>query len=303
MASIWDKLVSYFHRGNTTTRLIMVTVGVFLLLRIVLGLVGLFHVDVKEWLEWLLVPVSMSETLSRPWTLFTYMFVHYNLMHLLMNMVWLYVFGLFFQRWFTTFQMITHYIMGGVAGALMFVVGNQLLEPSGTVASQAPLIGASASVMTLAMGVAVLRPNEPISLFLLGTIKLKYLALIMIGLDLLGLNPDREGVMLAHLGGALYGVSVGLTSRRGLSLTGWFERLVLRFSSRKRRPKMRVTYRRSQKETTFRTDDVDQAYRNRVKQEENQLDSILDKVKQSGYDSLSKEEKKHLFDMSNRTNR
>lgn len=66
---------------------------------------------------------------------------------------------------------------------------------------------------------------------------------------------------------------------------------------------MKVTYRRSQKETTHRTADVDQAYRDRIKKDENQLDSILDKVKQSGYDSLTKEEKKRLFDMSNRTSR
>jgi membrane associated rhomboid family serine protease len=303
MASIWDKLVSYFRRGNTTTRLIMVTVGVFLLVRIVLGLLVLFHVDSKGWLEWLLVPVGVPEVLSRPWTVFTYLFVHYNLMHLLMNMVWLYFFGLFFQRWFTSSQLVVHYIIGGVAGACLFVLGNQLVELSGSLPSQAPLIGASAAVMSLAMAVTVLRPNEPVSLFLFGTIRLKYLALIMIGLDLLGLSPERDGVMLAHLGGALYGIAVGLTSRRGINLTGWFERLVFRFSTRKRRPKMKVTYRRSQKETTHRTADGDQAYRDRVKQEENRLDSILDKVKQSGYDSLSKEEKKQLFDMSNRTSR
>jgi hypothetical protein len=234
---------------------------------------------------------------------FTYMFVHYNLMHLLMNMVWLYVFGLFFQRWYTSPQLVAHYILGGIAGALLFVLGNQLIVPSASALSQAPLIGASASVMSLGIAVAVLRPNEPVSLFLLGTIRLKYLALIMIGLDLLGLNPESEGVMLAHLGGALYGVTVGLTTRRGINLTAWCERLVSRFSSRKRKPKMKVTYKRSKKETTNRTFDVDQAYRNRKKQEEIQLDTILDKVKQSGYDSLSKEEKKILFDMSNRTNR
>ena len=100
----------------------------------------------------------------------------------------------------------------------MFLLGNQFLAPSGSALSQAPLIGASASVMSLGMAVAVFRPNEPVSLFLLGTIRLKYLALIMVGLDLLGFNPESEGVMLAHLGGALYGLSVGLTSRRGMNL-------------------------------------------------------------------------------------
>lgn len=303
MASIWDKLVSYYRRGNTTTRLIMVTVSVFLLVRLVLGVLGLFHIDVQRSMEWLLVPVRLSEIISRPWTLVTYLFVHYNLMHLLMNMVWLYFFGLFFQRWYTSSQLLAHYILGGVAGALLFIVGNQLFASSGSSLSQAPLIGASASVMSLCVAVAVLKPNEPVSLFLFGTIRLKYLALIMIGLDLLGLNPESEGVMLAHLGGALYGMTVGLASRSGVNLIPWAERMASRFKPRKKGPRMKVTYQRSNKETTNRTSDIDQEYRSRKKQEETQLDTILDKVKQSGYDSLSKDEKKHLFDMSNRTNR
>ena len=302
MASIWDKLISYYRRGNTTTRLIMLTVGVFLMVRIVFGLMGLFHADVKGWMDWLLVPPSLLEVLSRPWTLFTYLFVHYNPMHLLMNMVWLYMFGLFFQRWFSSHQLLAHYILGGVAGALLFVLGSQFLPSSGSTLSQAPLIGASASVMALAVAVAVFRPNEPVSLFLFGTIRLKYLALIMIGLDVPGFNPESEGALLAHMGGALYGLTVGLTSRRGINLVGWFDRLVYRLSFKKKGPKMKVTYKRSKKETTNRTVDVDQVYRNRKRQEETQLDTILDKVKQSGYDSLSKEEKKQLFEMSNQTN-
>lgn len=302
MASIWDKLVSYYRRGNSTTRLIMVTVGIFLLIRIVLGLMSLFHIDINGWMDWLLVPVGLSEVLSRPWTLVTYLFVHYNLMHLLMNMVWLYVFGLFFQRWYSSSQLVAHYVLGGVAGALLFVLGNQFLATSGSPFSQAPLIGASASVMALGVTVAVLRPDEQVSLFLFGAIRLKYLALIMIGLDLLGFDPESKGVVLAHLGGALYGLTVGLASRKGINLVAWFDRLVYRLSFKKKGPKMKVTYKRSKKETTNRTADVDQAYRNQKKQEESQLDAVLDKVKQSGYDSLSKEEKKQLFDMSNRIN-
>lgn len=302
MASIWDKLISYYRLGNSVTRLIMINVGVFLLIRIVFVLLGLFHVDDKWWMEWLLVPAGLSETLVRPWTLFTYLFVHYNLMHLLMNMVWLYVFGLFFQRWFTSSQLISHYILGGVAGALLFVLGNQFLAPSDGAVLQAPLIGASASVLALCVAVAVFRPNEPIALFLFGTIKLKYLAMVMVGLDVLGFNPESEGALMAHLGGVMYGLTVGLTARRGINLVGWYDRLSSRLLFKRKGPRMKVTYNRSKKETTNHTADVDQAYRNRKKQDESHLDAILDKVKQSGYDSLSKEEKRQLFDMSNRTN-
>ncbi|OPZ96313.1 MAG: hypothetical protein BWY72_01710 [Bacteroidetes bacterium ADurb.Bin416] len=163
--------------------------------------------------------------------------------------------------------------------------------------------------MTLCVSVAIYRPNEPISLFLLGTIKLKYIALVMIVLDLLGFNEASMGVGLAHLGGALYGILVGLSSRRGLNLAAWADKLSFRFKRnldprRRRQPSMKVTYRRPKKETVNRSSvDVDQAYRDKKKADEVQLDAILDKVKQSGYDSLSKEEKKQLFDFSNRSNR
>lgn len=321
MASIWDKLVSFYKRGNTITRLIMFMAGIFVLLRLVFGVLGLFHANVQGWLEWLLVPAGLKELLSRPWTVFTYMFVHYNLMHLLMNMLWLYVFGLFFQRWFTSFQLVMHFTLGGVAGALMFVLLGQLLpETAGSSLSQAPLIGASASVMALAVGATLMKPNEPISLFLLGTIRLKYLTIIMIGLDLLGLNPTKGGVMLAHLGGALYGVLVRATSNSHLfgGLEFRFQRFFKRVgaifmglaylvgkSTRTHtfNQNPQTKYKRAKKETINRTIDVDQAYRDRMKEEERRLDSILDKVKQSGYDSLSREEKKILFDMSNRFNR
>ncbi len=310
MASFWDKLVSFYKRGNVVSRLIMVNAGVFLLVRIFFGILGLFHVDDKLWMDWLLVPAGFSELLNRPWTVLTYLFVHYNLMHLLMNMVWLYVFGLFLQRWFSSSQLIAHYVLGGMTGAVLFIVGNQMLVSSGDASSQAPLIGASASVMAICVAAAVYRPNEPISLFLVGTLKLKYLALIMIGLDLLGFNPDSMGVAFAHLGGGLYGLTAGLMAKRGMNMVGWFDRLVYRYSlntsifnsNKQKGPRMKVKYKRSRKETTNRTVDVDQAYRNRKREDEGRLDAILDKIKQSGYDSLSTDEKKQLFDMSNRSN-
>lgn len=309
MASFWDRLMVFYRQGSVVTRLIFINSGLFLLLRLIVGLLALFRLGDKAWLDWLLVPATLPGLLQRPWTLFTYAFVHYDLMHLLMNMLWLYLFGLFFQRWFSGLQLVVHYILGGVAGGLLFVIGNTWLAPAGEAVLQAPLIGASAAIMTLCVSVAIYRPNEPISLFLLGTIKLKYIALVMIVLDLLGFNEASMGVGLAHLGGALYGILVGLSSRRGLNLAAWADKLSFRFKRnldphRRRQPSMKVTYRRPKKETVNRsTVDVDQAYRDKKKADEVQLDAILDKVKQSGYDSLSKEEKKQLFDFSNRSNR
>lgn len=308
MASFWDRILVFYRQGSVVTKLIFINTGLFLLLRLIIGVLALFRLGDKAWLDWLLVPATFPGLLQRPWTLFTYAFVHYDLMHLLMNMLWLYLFGLFFQRWFSGIQLVVHYILGGVAGGLLFVAGNTWLGPTGESLLQAPLIGASAAIMTLCVAVAIYRPNEPIALFLLGTVKLKYIALVMIVLDLLGFSEASMGVGLAHLGGALYGLLVGLFSRRGINLAAWADKLSFRIrrdngSGRRKQPSMKVTYRRPKKETVNRsTADVDQAYRDKKKSDEQQLDAILDKVKQSGYDSLSKDEKKQLFDFSNHTN-
>jgi membrane associated rhomboid family serine protease len=308
MASFWDRLMVFYRQGSVVTKLIFINTGIFLLLRLIVGVLALFRLGDKAWLDWLLVPATFPALLQRPWTLFTYAFVHYDLMHLLMNMLWLYFFGLLFQRWFSGIQLVVHYLVGGLAGGLLFMAGNTWLAPAGETILQAPLIGASAAIMALCVAVAVYRPDEPISLFVLGSVKLKYIALVMIALDLLGFNQASMGVGLAHLGGALYGVLVGLTSRRGINLAAWADKGSFRFKrntgpKRRKQPNMKVTYRRPKKETVNRsTVDVDQAYRDKKKADEQQLDTILDKVKQSGYDSLTKDEKKLLFDFSNRSN-
>lgn len=308
MASFWDKLAAYYRQGTIVARLIFINAGLFLLIRLLVGVLAIFHLGDKSWLDWLLVPAAMNDLLHRPWTLLTYAFLHYDLMHLLMNMLWLYVFGFFFQRWFSGLQVVAHYLLGGVAGGLLFVAGNQWLAPANALISQAPLIGASAAIMGLCVAVAVYRPDEPISLFLFGTVKLKYLALIMIALNLLSFNTASMGVGMAHLGGVLYGLVVGLTSRRGLNPMAWLDRLSFRLKTRtsvrwRKSPRMKVTYRRPKKETVNRAADVDQAWLDRKRAEEQRLDTILDKVKQSGYDSLTGDEKKVLFDFSNRNNR
>jgi len=308
MASFWDKLVLFYRQGTVVNRLILINCGIFLFVRLFVAVLGLFHADTKTWLDWLLLSADGSVWFSKPWTAITYMFVHYKFMHLLMNMMWLYVFGQFFSRWFTSPQLLIHYVFGGLAGAFVFLVGNAWLLSSSELVVPSHLLGASAAIMTLCIAVAVYRPDEPISLFLLGTLKLKYLALIMIGLDVLSLNAADLGVGLAHLGGALYGLTVGLTARNGTNLVGWFERLYYRFSikttaANRKRSTMRVKYQRSNRETTNRSVNADQVYRDKKKRDENRLDAILDKVKQSGYDSLSEEEKRHLFNFGNSTNR
>jgi hypothetical protein len=163
----------------------------------------------------------------------------------------------------------------------------------------ASLKGASASILALGVAVAFYRPDEPISLFLFGTIKLKWLAIVMIVMDLLSLNGSNAGGSIAHLGGAVAGLLFGWTLRRNIDITRWINPFLDGLTNLFRpRPKMKVTYRRPKYEKAATTADADQAYRDRKKAEMDRLDAILDKIKKSGYDSLSTQEKQQLFESS-----
>lgn len=299
MASFWDSLVQKFKHGTMATRLIFINVGVFLILRLTLLFFGMFHVESSWFMHLFEMPSDWPSILLRPWTIFTYMFVHLDLMHILFNMLWLYFFGDLFLRWFNARQLGGLYILGGLFGGLFFALFFNLLPIQEGIQGTFYLMGASASVLALGIAVAFYRPDEPIQLFLLGTLKLKYLAIIMIVMDLLSLNGDNAGGNLAHLGGALAGLAFGYSLRKGIDLTGWINPLIDWFVNlMPSRRKMKVIYKRPKFEQAHKTNNVDQAYRDKKMQDTAQIDAILDKIKQSGYESLSEIEKKQLFDFS-----
>jgi len=257
--------------------------------------------DGKVVLDWIQMPAMTDAFLERPWTALTYMFVHFGFMHLLTNMLLLYFFGVLFLRWLSERQLLIFYIVGGLCGAIFFVLGYLLFPSLGNIENPAPLIGASASVMALCIAITVYRPDENITMFLLGNIKLKYIAIILIAFDMLSITKMNAGVGLAHLGGALPGLVLGLSLRNGHDFFAWIKPISYRLSGLFiKKPKMKVKYKRSSSERTYRASDVDQEYRNKKKRDSDRMDEILDKVKLSGYDSLTQEEKKELFDFSNK---
>lgn len=297
MASFWDNIRSKFKQGTIVTRLIFINTGIFLVLRLILVLLSLFKVEEIGFMHFLEMPSSFLQFLVTPWTAFTYMFVHLDLMHILFNMLWLFFFGGMFLRWFSPRQLGGLYVIGGLFGAFFFAVFYNLLPAFEGV--NASLMGASASILALGVAVAYYRPDEPVSLFLLGTIKLKWLAIVMLIMDVLSLNGSNAGGSMAHLGGAVAGLMFGWTLRRNIDITRWINPLIDSIITLCRpRPKMKVTYQRSKFEKTNKAPDVDQEYRDKRKAEMDRLDTILDKIKKSGYDSLTAQEKQQLFESS-----
>ncbi len=218
--------------------------------------------------SWLGVPASASAFASRPWTLLTYMFTQTSLLHLLFNMLWLFWFGQVLAERAGQRGVWRAYLTGGVAGGLLFLVSTLLFPSLG----HACLTGASASVVAVMVEAALRSPDREFRLFLFGTVKLKWLALVSLALLLLGLGGGNSGGQAAHLGGALAGL--------GLYMSG---------KIRRRTPRApRRSARRTAKAMESAMTDMQR------------LDALLDKIKLSGYDSLTAKEKEELRRLSDR---
>lgn len=292
MASFWDNLVAKYKQGGLVEKLIFINVAVFLIQAVLTVFFKLFGLNISSLLVWLEVPASLSKLLFRPWTLFTYMFVHANLMHLFFNMLWLYFFGRLFLRYFGNRQFIIVYLGGGLAGALLYLLGYNLLPYYRPMVDFSILAGASAAILSLTVAMAFYRSEDELNLMFFGRVKMKWLAIAMIVIDVLSLTGDNGGGSLSHIGGALFGLAAGLYYRNfGLwqSDTSW-KNVKANLNSRFGK-KQAKTYHRAHSEYS----DVDQAYRDQRKADSDRVDAILDKVKASGYDSLTQEEKQFLF--------
>ena len=242
MDGIITNLKRSFLAGSILKKLIFINIAVFILIRLLGILLLLFNLQDFPILLYLQLPASPMALLSRPWTLFTYMFTHFEFLHILFNMLWLYWFGELFLQVFNERQLGGLYVLGGLAGALLFVVSYNLFPYFQEVASFSFLMGASASVMAIVFAISFYRKEIEIHLLLFGRIKLIYLALFTFVIDLLAMTSDNAGGHIAHIGGALFGIWFASRYAQGKDLTAPINRLIDKLVNLgKRKPKMSVT--------------------------------------------------------------
>lgn len=282
-----------FRRGDIVTQLIYINAGIFLVVALVNLFLVLFKMDSGHWMNYLMFPASFMQFITQPWTLITYMFMHAGILHILFNMLWLYWFGRLFLNFFSAKHLRGLYLLGGIAGAALYMVAYNLFPYFEDAVYSSYLLGASASVLAIVVATAVREPNYPVQFMFIGTVRLKYVALFMVVLDLLFITADNAGGHLAHLGGALAGWWFASGLMKGHDLTKWIN-VALDFCSGRwnpapKKPKMKVHYGDKQKDYEFNA---------RKKERSDEIDRILDKLRKSGYGSLTEEEKKSLFDAS-----
>lgn len=292
--TIFEEIKQSYKEGSILHKLIYINVGVFLALHIGVIILVLSNQigrdqSINEILYFLAIPSDLSALARKPWTIVTYMFTHGFLWHILFNMMILYWFGRYFIEEFGVKKILGTYILGGLGGAVLFVMFYNIFPFFEEVRTQSIATGASASVMAIVIAVATVVPNRQMNIVLIGPVKILYIALILFVTSTVLDFTDNTGGKIAHLGGALVGFLFANYYRKGKDITRGFDRFMDSFADLfRKREKMKVTYKRP-------TDDYE--YNKKKANEQQELDRILDKISKGGYDSLTKAEKEKLFNM------
>ena len=275
-----------FKEGSVLTRLIYVNLGVFLVVKLI-GVIFYLAGIQFSLVEWLAVPSRVEELVVKPWTPLTYMFLHESFLHILFNILGLYWFGKLFLYHFEGEKMLSVYLLGGLAGALIFVTVFNISPAFQS--TRGLMLGASAAVFAILVAVAVYDPNREIHLFFIGRFPLKYIAIFYVVLSALSISTSNPGGNLAHLGGAAWGWLYIRQLRRGKDWGAGLVKLMDKVADMfKHRENMKVTFKQKPPR-----DDYEYNRQKNLHQEE--INRILDKIAQSGYESLTKKEKEILF--------
>ncbi|MDP1746072.1 MAG: rhomboid family intramembrane serine protease [Bacteroidota bacterium] len=284
--------------GNPITRLIIINVAVFLIISVLRILLFLTGGSISTFVNFVIdnisLPLSLQGIIHKPWTLITYMFTHIEIFHILWNLITLYWFGQILSDYTSPKKIIPLYLMGGVAGALITILLFSVV-PVFQPYLDSPMVGASAGITAIIIAAATLVPNYRINLMFIGSIKLIYVALFVLFIDILSVaSYNNIGGNIAHLGGALMGYVFILQYKKGRDWTLWINRFldwIKNLFKITPKSKMKVAYKRGVS---------DEAYNYNKKVTQEQIDIILDKISRSGYESLSKTEKEILFKASNK---
>lgn len=294
--SLFQEIRNFFSRGSVLARLIGINVAIFLAVNLIRVFFFLWNVDgaAEAMSQWLGISSNIYVVLHRPWTLITYMFLHFDFLHILFNMIVLYVGGRLFSDFIGQDRLTATYLLGGLTGALFYIISFNVFPVFEEVVASSLAIGASASVLAIFIAIAAYMPDYQLPLLLFGRIRLKYIAIFFVVLDLISIDHGNPGGHLAHLGGALWGYLYARLLRSGrdpaMVLGFYLEKMIRIF---RKKPTMRVEYTRERYVS-------DEEYNRQRAAQQEKIDKILDKISRHGYDSLTREEKQLLFKMGDK---
>jgi len=301
--NFWENLRNAFkYSDNSLFKLIAINLLVFMAVLVVrvfmtIGGLGDWY---EEALRYLMMPAALDRLARQPWSIFTYMFLHEGFFHILFNMLFLYWFGMIVHQYLGSRKLANIYILGGLAGALFYVLIYNIAPFFSNSVDSSLMLGASAGVFAIVVGAATLAPNTTFMLLLIGPVKIKYIAMFYVLLSFANTIGANAGGELAHLGGALLGFMYISQLRKGRDLGIPVQRVGIFFENLfSKRNKVHVSYRKKSTGATFsKSSKTSPEVSSSADATQEEIDRILDKIADRGYEALNKEEKRKLFEFS-----
>ena len=303
MSSLFERAKYDAFKGDYLTRLLYLNISVFLLFALTNAFTSLFTGNfglIPNLADDLLaLPSDPLRLLLRPWTILTYMFTHFGFRHILFNMIVLYFSGKILMEYLGEKRMLALYIYGGIGGGLLYII----LYNLSPILGQGSVVGASAGCIAVLVAGALYMPQMPVRLWGIFEIKYWMLAAGIVTLDVLNLTGSNAGGHIAHLGGAIVAFFFIRSMRQGHEWNVYLFQIIDAVRNMLFRPKSKKKRRGfSFGESSYvKYEEVKKPKGSSSKssQDTAKMDAILDKIKEKGYDSLSKEEKAYLFKISN----
>jgi membrane associated rhomboid family serine protease len=305
--SIWEEIKSSFRVGNMVTQLMLINFIVFFGVNLIKFMLWMFNAGngipmyFYDGLNFFCVPAKFMDLLWHPWGIITSLFFHEDFWHIINNMIFLYLFGNIVGNLIGDRRVLPIYLIGGLVGSFLFMVSDFWVHYLSGYA-----LGASGAVMALAGAAVTLAPDYRVMLIILGEVKLKYICLVMLLLDLVGIaHNDNTGGHVAHLGGFFMGIFIITRLQDGDDLLAPVHNLLVKIRSWFDFSNKKKNTTRRKKEMAFNKPGFGSNKKSNQSQEtplnfQDQLDAILDKIRENGYDNLSQAEKDFLFDASKR---
>ena len=278
-----NSLKVYWNQWNIAERIIAINVLLFLLGNL---LPYLFQFSSNDLFYWFELSQHGAEFLTKPWTLLTYGFFHVSLSHLFWNMILLWAAAKMFLNLFNTQYFINVYFLGTLVGGFLYLMSYQLFPVF--VGQNSALVGASAAVMAILIFMCTYTPDQQVNVFFI-RLKLWYLGVFLVFIDLVQIPSGNAGGHIAHLGGAYLGFLYARKLKTGKDMGGWFASIWLYLAS---------LFKKSEKsplKTVYRKKQYTKKTPNNKTERQRKIDAILDKISRSGYESLSSDEKDFLF--------
>ena len=281
-----DQLTNRLRQLNQAEKLILINVACFVLPLFLRTVLYLFNIPSGVLIGWFELSADWGNLIFKPWTILTYSFMHSGFFHLFWNMYLLYFASRLFLNLFPARTFFNVYFLGVILGGFTFLISYSIFPAFQN--SSPIMVGASAGVMAIFIFIATYSPDFEVRLIFFN-VKLRYLAIAFVLLDVIQIPYGNAGGHLAHLGGAALGYFYVMRLNQGTDIGLAFEALSNRF--------LKLFKKRSNLKTIYKSKSTSASKKKEFNEDLDQqkIDAILDKISKSGYSSLSQKEKDFLF--------